>query len=309
MKLSTPVAFFIFNRPDTTERVFAEIAKAKPSKLLVVADGPRPDRPGEADRCATTRAIIEKVDWDCEVIKNYSDTNLGCKRRVSTGLDWVFETVVEAIVLEDDCLPSQSFFPFCQELLERYRNDTRVMQICGSNFLKGWKRDDNSYYFSKYGPIWGWASWRRAWRHYDVDIRLWPVVREKKLYENFCQNDDEAAYRINIYDKLISGEIDTWDFQWGFAKMVNSGLSVIPSVNLISNIGFGGEGTHTVSAQGNTFADMEICDISFPLSHPEIICADREADRRFMEDFAMGATRKTSPGKKLIDFMRSRIRL
>src|SRR3972149_5093970 len=130
MGLKTPVAFLIFNRPDTTESVFREIAKAKPSKLLVVADGARPDRVGEAEKCASTRAIIERVDWDCEVLKNYSNVNLGCKRRVSSGLDWVFETVEEAIVLEDDCLPSPSFFPFCEELLERYRDDSRVMQIC-----------------------------------------------------------------------------------------------------------------------------------------------------------------------------------
>src|SRR6185369_14461868 len=165
--LTTPVAFIIFNRPDTTEKVFAEIARARPPKLLVIADGPRAGRAGEADRCAATRAIIDRVDWDCKVLTNYSDVNLGCKNRVASGIDWVFEQVPEAIILEDDCLPDPTFFRFCEELLIRYREDERISQICGANFQFGRKRSNDSYYFSRYNHIWGWASWRRAWQHYD----------------------------------------------------------------------------------------------------------------------------------------------
>lgn len=149
MGLKTPIAFLIFNRPDTTEKVFCEIAKAKPQKLLVVADGPRSGKAGEAEKCEQARRIISSVDWECEVLTNYSAVNLGCKRRVSSGLDWVFETVEEAIVLEDDCLPSPSFFPFCEELLARYRQDDRIMQVSGSNYID--TGTEESYLFSKYG--------------------------------------------------------------------------------------------------------------------------------------------------------------
>jgi hypothetical protein len=291
MGLKTPVAFLIFNRPNTTERVFREIAKARPRKLLVVADGARPGRAGEAEKCAAARVIIERVDWDCEVLKNYSDVNLGCKRRVASGLDWVFDTVEEAIVLEDDCLPSPSFFPFCEELLERYRFDSRVMQICGSNFLKGWKRSEYSYYFSSYGPIWGWASWRRAWKLYDVEMKLWPEFRGKRLFEDFCLNHEEVEQRQGIYDKVFSGEIDTWDYQWGFAKLANSGLSITPNANLISNIGFGADATHTSSGD-NPFAELEIQSLDFPLSHPAFVLRDRLSDMKYVNEFMLRKTRR-----------------
>lgn len=157
-QLTTPVAFIIFNRPDTTEKVFAEIAKAKPPKLLVIGDGPRVSRQGEAEKVAAARSIIQCVDWDCEVQTNFSDVNLGCKRRVSSGIDWVFEQVEEAIILEDDCLPDPTFFRFCEELLARYRHDQRIGMISGDNFQFGSRRNDDSYYFSKYVHIWGWAT-------------------------------------------------------------------------------------------------------------------------------------------------------
>lgn len=297
MGLKTPVAFLIFNRPETTEKVFAEIARVKPRKLLVVADGARSEKAGEAERCASARAVIERIDWDCEVFKNYSDVNLGCKRRVSSGLDWVFETVEESIVLEDDCLPSPSFFPFCEELLGRYRDDDRVMQICGSNFLKGWKRNEYSYYFSNYGPIWGWASWRRAWKFYDVEMKFWPEFREKKLFEDFCLNLEEAQQRLKIYDKICSGEIDTWDYQWGFAKLANSGLSIIPNENLITNIGFGADATHTSAY--DKFAGLEGRVLEFPLRHPEFVLRDRPSDLRYVNEFML---RKQKRGLK--EFMK-----
>jgi hypothetical protein len=291
MGFETPVAFLIFNRPDTTEKVFREIARVRPERLLVVADGARPDKPGEAEKCAAARAIIERVDWDCEVLKNYSDANLGCRLRVSSGLDWVFDIVEEAVILEDDCLPSPSFFPFCAELLARYRDDSRVMQICGSNFLKGWRRNEHSYYFSNYGPIWGWASWRRAWKLYDVEMKLWPELKEKRLLEDLCLNAGEVEQRRKIYDMVFSGEMDTWDLQWGFAKLVNSGLSITPSVNLVSNIGFGAGATHT-SSDDHPFSAVKGQELAFPLSHPSFIMRDRLCDLKYINDFMLGKTRR-----------------
>jgi hypothetical protein len=285
--MKTPVAFIIFNRPDTTKRVFEAVREAKPPKLLVIADGPRIDRPGEAEKCAAARAIIEGVDWECEVLTNYSDVNLGCKIRVSSGLDWVFSEVEEAIILEDDCLPHPTFFPFCEELLEKYRNDSRIMQICGSNVLKDQVNIDDSYYFSKYGPIWGWASWRRAWQYYDVDMKLWKEVKDKKLYLDFCLSKTEASSRLELYDKLKANKIDTWDYQWGFAKMINSGLSIIPKINLVSNIGFREDATHVTDSK-SPLANLATYTIEFPLIYPSFIHRDRAADYIFSRNFFNG---------------------
>lgn len=275
-QLRTPVAFIIFNRPDTTERVFAEIAKARPPKLLVVADGPRANRPDEAEKCAVTRDIIKRVDWDCKVLTNFSDVNLGCKRRVSSGIDWVFEQVPEAIILEDDCLPHPSFFRFCEELLERYRHDTRIMAISGDNFQFGQKRGDYSYYFSRYNHVWGWASWRRAWQHYDVNMGKWPEARDGKRLAGILGDARQRRYWTDMFERVHRGLIDTWDYQWTFACWIQNGLTVLPNVNLISNIGFGADATHTHKV--SAYADMRIEPVEFPLRHPEIILSQLEAD-------------------------------
>lgn len=280
--MKTPVAFLIFNRPDTTEEVFTAIRKARPPKLLVIADGPRDDRPEENRKCAAARAVVERVDWTCEVVKNYSETNLGCRNRVARGLDWVFESAEEAIVLEDDCVPSPSFFRFCQELLERYRSDTRIMQICGFNRMGRAKDGRYSYYFSRYGPIWGWASWRRAWRHNDVRMEAWTTVKQDEASHFFCSDRRETAWRRSLYDKVSRGEIDTWDYQWGFAKLIQSGLSVIPKCNLVENIGFREDATHTKHGDaGVTERKME--EMNFPLVHPSYVVRNIDEDRRYLD--------------------------
>ncbi len=281
-RLTTPVAFLIFNRPETTARVFAEIARARPPQLLIVADGPRPDRRRDAEQCAAARALVEQIDWDCQVLRNYADSNLGCKRRVSSGLDWVFQNVEEAIVLEDDCLPHPSFFRYCQELLERYRHDSQVMQICGFNAVHDKQRTPYSYYFSRFGPIWGWASWRRAWKYYDVEMKLWPTVKEDRAHRWFCDSDQEVTWRLDLYDRIYRGELDTWDFQWGFAKMVRSGLSVVPHGNLIINLGFGGDSTHTADSNA-TLARLQHAGLEFPMKHPPYMCRNFSFDQLYLK--------------------------
>lgn len=274
----TPVAFIIFNRPETTARVFDEIAKARPPKLLVVADGPRSDRPGEAERCEAARSIIKQVDWDCEVLTNFSGVNLGCKRRVSSGIDWVFEQVEDAIILEDDCLPDPGFFRFCQELLERYRHDQRIGMIGGVNFQFGRRRNDDSYYFSKYVHIWGWASWRDRWAgSYDVRMAKWPRVRDEGWLADMLGDSREAAYWQGIFDRVHRGEIDTWDYQWVFANWVEARLSILPSVNMITNIGFDGNATHTTGA--SDLANLARNPVDFPLVHPLDVIRNVQADR------------------------------
>lgn len=275
-KLTTPVAFIIFNRPDTTEQVFAEIAKARPPILLVVGDGPRTNRPGEADKVAACRGFIDRVDWPCEVLTNFSEKNLGCKVRVSSGLDWVFEQVPEAIILEDDCLPQPTFFRFCQELLDRYRDDERIGMISGDNYLFGSLDISGSYYFSKYSNIWGWASWRRAWKNYDVSLFDWHEYSKNKHLNNFNMQKPEIRFWSEVFSKTHRGEIDTWDYQWVFSNLSNNRLSINPSVNLISNIGFGLEATHTREA--NKFSNMHIEPMTFPLMHPKFIAANYQAD-------------------------------
>lgn len=275
-QLKTPVVFIIFNRPETTKRVFAEIARARPPKLLVIADGPRTDHYDDVEKCAAVRAIIDGVNWDCEVLKNYSDVNLGCKRRVSSGLDWVFNKVEEAIILEDDCLPHPTFFQFCEEMLKKYRDDKRIAMISGDNFQFGRKRTMYSYYFSRYTHIWGWASWRRAWANYDVDMKLWPKIRDGGWLDDLLGDKKGVWYWKYKFENVYQGKIDTWDYQWTFACWIQSALTVLPNVNLVSNIGFGMKAVHTQDK--NEFAHMEIGPMTFPILHPYYILRDSKAD-------------------------------
>ncbi len=281
-KLHTPVAFLIFNRPDTTARVFSAIANARPPKLLVIADGPRANRPGEAERCAQTRAIIDRVDWDCEVMTNFAEANMGCKMRVATGIDWIFQQVEEAIILEDDCLPEQSFFRFCEEMLGRYRDNPRVGMVSGGNLQFGHQRGEGSYYFSRYAHIWGWATWRRAWNHYEREMPRWPAFRDQGWLNQLFDNQGERDYWQASFELVHSGKLDTWDCSWTFASLINGLVQVVPNVNMISNIGFGPEATHTHVV--GIHADMPTRPITFPLKHPDFVLPDLEADRYISED-------------------------
>jgi hypothetical protein len=292
--LKTPVAFLIFNRPETTRRVFAEIARAKPPVLLVVADGPRDGVGGEAEKCKAARAVIEGVDWDCEVLTNYADDNMGCKRRVSSGLNWVFETVEEAIVLEDDCLPHPSFFPFCEELLETYRADERVMMLSGDNFQFGRRRANDSYYFTRFVHIWGWATWRRAWRHYDLEMKFWPELRETRWLADILGHEEAANYWRQIFELVYTNRIDTWDYQWAFACWAQNGLSIVPEVNLVSNIGFGAAATHTrPDSLVNKLENLPTGEMPLPLKHPPYMMRHSEADQfTFQQAIAPEALRR-----------------
>jgi hypothetical protein len=275
-QLQTPVAFIIFNRPGHTERVFREIAKARPPKLLVVADGPRANRLDEAEKCAATRSIIQRVDWKCEILTNFADVNLGCKQRVSSGIDWVFEQVEEAIILEDDCLPDPTFFRFCEEMLERYRHDSRVGMISGDNFQFGNTKGDASYYFSRYSHIWGWATWRRAWSHYDKDAGMWREIREGGYLKALTSGRDDYRHWFKAFQSVYDGNIDTWDYQWTLALWVQGMLTVLPSVNLISNIGFDSDATHT---RGDSiYANLGTVSMEFPLHHPRVFLPNYVAD-------------------------------
>jgi hypothetical protein len=244
---------------------------------LVVADGPREGRLGEGRKCAAVRKIIDKVDWPCEVLKNYSDTNLGCRRRVSSGLDWVFSTVEEAIILEDDCLPHTTFFRFCEELLGRYREDERIGIISGNNFQFGKRRTGYSYYFSIYPHIWGWASWRRVWELYDVAMRSWPEIRDGGWFYDIFSDGRTGKYWTGIFEQTYRNEVDAWAYQLAFSIWTHGGLTVLPNVNLVSNIGFGEGATHT--SRGSFVANLPVEPMEYPLLHPSFVVRDTRADR------------------------------
>ena len=283
--MRAPVAFFIFNRPDETRRVFAEIARARPPRLLVVADGPRGSRPEEAELCGAARGVVERVDWECEVLRNYAGDNMGCRRRVSSGLDWVFEHCEEAVILEDDCLPDQTFFPFCDELLEKYRDDERLMTVCGDNYLFGRRRVADSYLFHRTPGGWGWATWRRAWAHYDAGMSAWPELRATNWLTEILKDRRAVRYWRGTFDRTFSAaeRMDTWDYQWVFSVWARRGLAAAAATNLVTNIGWGAGATHT-RADRSVLAAIPTEPIEFPLRHPARVEPDAEADRIIFEN-------------------------
>ncbi len=273
--MDAAVAFCIFNRPDLTARVFAAIREERPRRLLVIGDGPRREVAGEASRVAECRAIAEAVDWPCVVERNYSDTNLGCRLRMASGLDWAFSRAEALVVLEDDCLPGAGFFPFVTSLLERYADDERVMMISGDCFVPR-KLDAESYRFSRWAHIWGWASWRRAWRHYDLSISTWPELRELGWLHGICDGAGETGYWTSLFDQVHAGGVDTWDFSWMYACWLHQGLTILPTNNLVSNIGFRADATHTTDP-ASALAGLP-AGAAQPLVHPRNIFRDRLAD-------------------------------
>ncbi len=275
--VNTPVVLLIFNRPTQTQRIFRAIAEAMPKQLFVIADGPR--SPEEAQLCAETRAATERVNWECEVIRDYSETNRGCRERSASGFDWVFSQVDEAIILEDDCLPDPTFFRFCEELLQKYRTDTRVMCITGSNYLEGWLNDRQSYHFSYFGSPWGWASWKRAWQYFDNSMTAWGDPEVKARIRDVLADDECYAIQASRFDRVYNDPADrqSWDIAWTCARLSQSGLTVVTSVNLITNIGCFGEST--ISPEWPT-ANLRRAAMSFPIRNPTSVAVDRAYDLR-----------------------------
>ena len=217
------------------------------------------------------------MDWSCEVSTNFSDVNLGCRARVSSGLDWVFSAVEEAIILEDDCLPHPSFFRFCEELLGKYRDDHRVMLISGDNFQRGAGRMQDSYYFSRYPHIWGWASWRSSWERYDAGMTSWPGLRDEGWLCRIFNDGNLVHFWREAFEAVHQGKIDTWDHQLMFSCLLHEGLCILPAVNLVSNIGFGADATHTTGL--NRLSALPTAEMPFPLRHPLRTTRDERCDR------------------------------
>ena len=268
--MKSAVLFLIFNRPETTIRAFEKIRAAKPPKLYISADGPRGDRPDELMRCEEARKIALGVDWPCEVKTLFRERNLGCKIGVSSGIDWFFQNEEEGIILEDDVLPMPSFFTFCDEMLERYRSDTSIGMITGSNLVSKRLSLDASYFVSHVPLIWGWATWRRAWQQYDVSMTDWPKW-SKSAQMDQCFHHDQLAisYWRDALDRVYQNGMDTWDYQWLFACWKSGMFSIIPAQNLTDNLGYGVEATHTSMHKPDCLIESVPQDLAWPLIHPK----------------------------------------
>jgi len=241
--LKTPVLFLIFNRLETTKKVFEEIRKAKPPRLYIASDGPREYKIGELEKVKAVRDyVLNNIDWNCEVKTLFREKNLGCGKAVSGAITWFFENEEMGIILEDDCVPSQSFFWFCEELLKRYKDNMRIWHIGGCNFQDGKKRGEGDYYFSAINHVWGWAGWANRWKYYDFELKN---INDDKFIEDYWKGS-ALRYWKYIFWKMKKLEIDTWDYQWTFTMWYYKGLAILPNVNLISNIGFGQDATHTI---------------------------------------------------------------
>jgi hypothetical protein len=294
--LHKAVLLVIFNRPETTAIVFKSIREAKPPRLYVAADGPRANKPEDVKRCEEARRIATNVDWECEVHTLFSDKNLGCGLGPTTAISWFFKNETEGIILEDDCLPSQSFFLYCQELLEYYRDDYRVMHISGNNMDTMHRREkEYSYTFSNFIYSWGWATWRRAWQFHDFYLSQYPEIKQKRYLLNVYDSIYERDFFQYVFSKMHQGDNRTnrdriWDYQWQFALYVQSGLAIHPNRNLVRNIGFGMNATNTTSSNG-TGSNLPLEEIQLPLRHPEFVMVNKIRDRRIFE---MGHTSQRS---------------
>lgn len=264
MSFTTPILLLAYNRPVLTERVFNAIRQQKPQRLYVALDGINVLKDGDAEKCEAVKAIIKTVDWDCKVKVLYRQQHLGCKLAVSGAINWFFEQEEEGIILEDDCLPHPDFFRYCSELLEYHRDNEKVWMISGTNQM-GEYEPEQSYHYLRLGSVWGWATWRRAWQNYDVAMKDWP--ENKEIWTKLFKDKGLVNQRTNATQKTYQGEVDTWDYQWAYVMAKYDAFAVMPSVNLVENIGFGGGATHTNEQPEKLYNQTDKI-LEFPLNHP-----------------------------------------
>ena len=288
--LDVPVAFFTFNRLDTARQVFARIKEARPKKLYLVSDGPRERVTGEEEKVLEVRNyLLNNIDWECEVNKNFADKNMGCGRRMSSGIGWVFENEERAIFLEDDCVPEPTFFKYCQEMLEHYKDNAEVLIISGNNQIAYIDTFDGDYGFSHQANIWGWAGWHKTWEDYDYDIKDWENTKKLPVWKKIYNR--KAYWTLMAeYDTMYRHGYDTWDYQVSYMLGKKNAYCVIPKVNLVSNAGFTGkEFTHTDKMP--EWMDQSSHPMTFPIKHPAKVSWSRKYDEEFSKrDFKHGLT-------------------
>ena len=279
---STPVALFIFNRASTTRKVVDVLRLVQPKVLFVIADGPRKNVFADKELCVAARSVIDEIDWPCEIHRRYLDVNIGCGHSPAKGLDWVFSQVESCIILEDDCAPDSSFFPFCEEMLTRFQDDQRIMMISGNNHLMGQEVTSDSYFYSINTQTHGWATWRHAWAKYDFYMSDWPNVSSLDWLANYLGNRKYAEGWLKTFENAYR-EANTnprcsyWDYQWTYACWKNHALNIIPSSNLVTNLGYGQDATHPTPLDHH-LANLPVEPLRFPLKHPIAMTQAYEAD-------------------------------
>jgi hypothetical protein len=300
--MNPPIILIVFNRPKQTARLLEQLAVVRPRRLLVVSDGPRADRPSERERVAEVRAIVDRISWPCKVERNYADDNMGCRARVASGLSWAFSIVEEAMILEDDISFDPSFVRFCEELLDRYRDDPRVGSICGTDYSAGTQPGPASYWFSRYNLLWGWATWRRAWNLYDDDMSCLAGTGEEGIDAVLRRTFGlwrERVYWRAIMNRTYRGDHDSWGYRWMLTCWRHGLLGIQPSHSLADNRGFGAEATHTRS---DPYRLAQARPMEFPLRHPAEVATNVFGDRS-IEDRAFSkdaAHRLAWLGRKLL---------
>ncbi|MBY0426652.1 MAG: nucleotide-diphospho-sugar transferase [Cytophagales bacterium] len=282
-QLDTPILFILFNRSDTAIQVLEAIRKVEPKKLYFFADAPRGNVLADSKDCEEARQIVRQVDWACEVKTNFLTQNVGPRKAIGQAIHWMFEHEDEGIILEHDCLPDPSFFWYCQQLLDYYRHDSRIMHISGDNFQNGIQRGEASYYFSMLNHIWGFATWKRAWKYYDVDMKKYPEFVKNKEIDQIIFDKSYKKYWIDIFNRIYDNRINSWDYQWTFAIWTQHGLSILPQKNLVSNIGFDEKALNTVRKK-HRFANMKRYSLD-TITHPEFIICNIKADEYFYYEY------------------------
>jgi hypothetical protein len=269
--MNTPILIVAFNRADKVQRVFNRVREVQPKQLFLSVDGARSHKKEEAEKVKAVQDVINQVDWECEVKTLFREENLGCRVGVSSGIDWFFEHVEHGIILEDDCVPDISFFHFCEELLERYKDDDRIMQISGSNLIPDkFSHYDTSYVFSNFALIWGWATWRRAWQKRDVHLKYFPRFVEENKISRLISDWGGQRYMLDKFNDTYLKVNDSWAYAWFCNILYHDGLSILPTDNLIQNIGIDEEATHTKGVGLERYQKAST-GVSFPLKHPNKI--------------------------------------
>lgn len=281
-KLTVPVVFCTFKRLDTAKQVFEKIRMAKPEKLYLVSDAPRASIPGEKEKVEEVHQYIEShIDWECQVHKNYASENMGCGKRIYTGITWAFETEEQAIILEDDCVPDPTFFRYCQEMLEHYKDDERILMIGGNNPIEQMHQSEHEYLFSHVPFMWGWATWKRAWDLYDYRLESWPQNRKNPLIKKAIPVKKAYYLYTTEFDVMHEGKYDdVWDYQFMYAGIINSMYGILPTKSHVKNIGFIEESTHTKDAP--EWINHNVSPVTFPIRYRETVEWDRDFDEKYM---------------------------
>lgn len=296
--IDLPVLLIFFTRPNTLEKVFAAVKEARPSKLFLACDGPREGRADDVEKIAACKKIAEDIDWECEVHTNYSETNMGCGMRPQTAISWALSIVDRIVILEDDCVPEETFFPYMAELLEKYKDDKRIGMVSGLNHFVNWDCGTSSYCFANNGAIWGWGTWARVWKEYDYTVNFVTDPHVRCLLSGEIQSKRSKKIRVKVWEStaecLRNGEnISYWDSQFDCLRYYKRYLSVVPRTNLICNIGLGCDSTHakvgslsTVWKKGMLHF-MPVAPIDLPLKHPDFVLCDHMYDLKVDETWRL----------------------